>query len=54
VGLLYTDAPVRMLDRGTTVEGGGFDYRIESRSFRLRGGVKVVQDVEASNGDGEK
>lgn len=48
-GVLFTDAPVRIIDRGTTVQGGGFDYDIEKRSFQLRGGARVVQDVDALN-----
>ncbi|MCP4035774.1 MAG: LPS export ABC transporter periplasmic protein LptC [bacterium] len=50
-GVLYTDAPVRITDRGTTVQGGGFDYDIEERSFQLRGGAKVVQDVDTLKED---
>ncbi len=45
-GVLFTDSPVVIVDRGTTVEGGGFDYDIDSRKFQLRGGAKVVQDLQ--------
>lgn len=43
-GVLYTDAPVRIVDRGTIVEGGGFDYHIDSRNFQLRGGARLKQE----------
>ncbi len=53
-GVLFTDSPVRIRDRGTTVEGGGFDYDIESRSFQLRGGTRVVQDMQFEEEAGEE
>lgn len=43
-GLLYTDAPVRLADAGTTLEGGGFRYYVREDRFRLLGGATVVQE----------
>jgi LPS export ABC transporter protein LptC len=43
-GVLFTDAPVLITDRGTTFRGGGFHYDIAKRSFQLVGGAQVVQD----------
>ena len=48
-GVLYTDAPVTIVNRGTTVEGGGFDYDMDSRKFQLRGGAKVVQEPRSQS-----
>lgn len=50
-GVLYTDAPVLITDRGTMLKGGGFNYDIEKRSFELRGGAKVVQDIDSLKED---
>lgn len=49
-GVLFTDGPVVMTDRGTKVIGGGFKYDIEKRRFQLLGGAKVVRDAEAGLG----
>lgn len=43
-GLLYTNAPVRIAEAGTTLEGGGFRYYVREDRFRLLGGATVVQE----------
>ena len=41
--LLYTDAPVTMVDGTGSFRGDGFRYNIAARSFKLLGNVTVVQ-----------
>ena len=43
-GLLFTDAPVRLVEGGTTLQGGGFRYYVREERFRLLGGAQVVQE----------
>jgi len=44
-GLLFTDAPVTITERsGGTFKGGGFEYFVAERRFRLLGGASVVQE----------
>ncbi len=40
-GLLYTDAPVRLVDAAGSFRGDGFRYHIRERRFRLLGNVRV-------------
>ena len=42
-GLLYTDAPVRLVDAAGTFRGDGFRYHIRERRFRLLENVRVEQ-----------
>ena len=42
-GLLFTDAPVRLVDAAGTFRGDGFRYHIRERRFRLLGNVRVEQ-----------
>jgi LPS export ABC transporter protein LptC len=42
-GLLYTDAPVLMVDDTGTFRGDGFRYHVKERRFKLVGNVSVVQ-----------
>jgi LPS export ABC transporter protein LptC len=42
-GLLYTDAPVRLVDAAGTFRGDGFRYYIRERRFRLLENVRVEQ-----------
>lgn len=42
-GLLYTDAPVRLVDAAGTFRGDGFRYHIHERRFRLLENVRVEQ-----------
>jgi len=46
-GLLYTDAPVLILEDAITYRGGGFQYFVRERRFKLLGGASVVQQPEA-------
>jgi len=43
-GLLFTDAPVLITDSAGSYRGGGFQYHMRDRRFRLMGGASVVQD----------
>ncbi len=43
-GLLFTDAPVVMVDNTGTYRGDGFRYHLDDRRFRLLGNVSVVQE----------
>ena len=43
-GLLFTDAPVLLIESGTKLQGGGFRYFVKEERFRLMGGATVVQD----------
>ena len=43
-GLLFTDAPVLITDSAGSYRGGGFQYYVRDRRFRLMGGASVVQD----------
>jgi hypothetical protein len=43
-GLLFTDAPVLITDSAGSYRGGGFQYHVRDRRFRLMGGASVVQD----------
>lgn len=40
-GLLYTDAPVRMVDDAGVFSGDGFRYYVQERRFQLVGNVRV-------------
>ncbi len=42
-GLLYTDAPVQMIDRRGSFRGDGFRYHVQERRFELLGNVRVEQ-----------
>lgn len=42
-GLLYTDAPVTMVDDTGTFRGDGFRYFVREGRFKLLGNVSVVQ-----------
>jgi len=42
-GLLYTEAPVRMVDESGSFRGDGFRYHVDQRRFRLLGNVRVEQ-----------
>ena len=41
-GLLFTDAPVLITERGATFRGGGFRYYVRESRFSLLGGATVV------------
>jgi LPS export ABC transporter protein LptC len=41
--VLYTEAPVRMVNDTGTFRGDGFRYHVDERRFRLLGNVRVVQ-----------
>lgn len=41
--VVSTEAPVRILDGGTTLRGRGFRYHVGSGRFVLTGGARVVQ-----------
>jgi LPS export ABC transporter protein LptC len=41
--VVSTEAPVRILDGGTTLRGKGFRYHVGSGRFVLTGGARVVQ-----------
>lgn len=43
-GLLYTDAPVRMVDATGVFRGDGFRYHVKERRFQLLGNVSVEQN----------
>ncbi len=43
-GLLFTDDPVLITDSGGSYRGGGFQYHVRERRFRLMGGASVVQE----------
>lgn len=45
-GLLFTDAPVTILEDAITYRGGGFQYFVRERRFKLLGGASVVQQPE--------
>lgn len=49
-GVFYTDVPVLITHRGTTLRGGGFNYDIAKRRFKLLGGARIVQDVKEGIG----
>jgi hypothetical protein len=42
-GLLYTDAPVRMVDETGSFRGDGFRFHVKERRFQLLGNVRVEQ-----------
>jgi LPS export ABC transporter protein LptC len=42
-GLLYSDAPVRMVDDSGTFRGDGFRYHVRDQRFQLLGNVRVEQ-----------
>ncbi len=42
-GLLYTDAPVHMVDEVGSFRGDGFRYHVHERRFELLGNVRVEQ-----------
>ncbi len=42
-GLLFTDAPVLISEDSITYRGGGFQYFVRERRFKLLGGASVVQ-----------
>lgn len=43
-GLLFTNAPVLINEDAITYRGGGFQYYVRSKRFRLLGGASVVQE----------
>ena len=43
-GLLFTNAPVLISEDAITYRGGGFQYYVRERRFRLLGGASVVQE----------
>ena len=43
-GLLFTSAPVLISEDAITYRGGGFQYYVRERRFRLLGGASVVQE----------
>lgn len=45
-GVLFTDAPVTILEDAITYRGGGFQYFVRERRFKLLGGASVVQKPE--------
>jgi LPS export ABC transporter protein LptC len=42
-GLLYTDAPVRMVDETGSFRADGFRFHVKERRFQLLGNVRVEQ-----------
>jgi LPS export ABC transporter protein LptC len=42
-GLLYSDAPVRMVDDSGSFRGDGFRYHVKDKRFKLLGNVRVEQ-----------
>ena len=42
-GIVTTNAPVQITDKGGTYRGGGFRYFVRENRFRLMGGASVVQ-----------
>jgi len=42
-GLLYTEAPVRMVDETGVFRGDGFRYHLKERRFQLLGNVRLEQ-----------
>ena len=42
-GILYTDAPVRMVDATGSFRGDGFRFHVKERRFQLLGNVRVEQ-----------
>jgi hypothetical protein len=45
-GLLFTNAPVLISEDAITYRGGGFQYYVRERRFRLLGGASVVQEPD--------
>jgi hypothetical protein len=43
-GMLFTNAPVLIFEDAITYKGGGFQYFVRERRFRLLGGASVVQE----------
>jgi len=43
-GLLFTNAPVLINEDAITYRGGGFQYYVRTKRFRLLGGASVVQE----------
>jgi hypothetical protein len=43
-GVLYTDAPVLIIDEDARYQGGGFRYFVNEQRFLLQGGATVVQE----------
>jgi len=43
-GLLYTDAPVLVTEETGSYRGGGFQYLVREKRFKLMGGASVVQE----------
>jgi hypothetical protein len=41
--MLHTDAPVTVVDSGSTFSGDGFRYHIDERRFELLGNVVMEQ-----------
>jgi lipopolysaccharide export system protein LptA len=41
--VLFTDAPVRMVDDTGVFRGDGFRYHVKERRFQLLGNVRVEQ-----------
>jgi hypothetical protein len=41
--VLYTEAPVSMVNDTGTFRADGFRYHVDERRFRLLGNVRVVQ-----------
>jgi LPS export ABC transporter protein LptC len=42
-GVLFSDAPVRMIDDSGSFRGDGFRYQVRDRRFKLLGNVRVEQ-----------
>jgi LPS export ABC transporter protein LptC len=42
-GLVFSDAPVRMVDASGSFRGDGFRYHVRDRRFKLLGNVRVEQ-----------
>ncbi len=43
-GMLFTNAPVMIYEDAITYRGGGFQYFVRERRFRLLGGASLVQE----------
>ena len=43
-GLAYTDAPVRIIEEGRVLSGGGFEYHVRDRRLRFTAGARVQEN----------
>ena len=48
-GLLFTNAPVLISEPAISYRGGGFQYYVDDRRFRLLGGASVVQEASGED-----